>query len=199
MAAVMSTLDAVGWDDEVARLRRGDPDAVAALVARYQHRLFRYLLRFVHDRSVAEDLFQQTWLKVMERIRTYHPGRSFEAWLFSVAHNTAIDYLRRKRPESLDDPLPSGATKEETLSAGQADALERYLALERSALVASAVAELPAIHREVLTLRFEEDLRLEEIAGVIDAPLSTAKSRLKRALDGLRRRLESRLRAGDLL
>ncbi len=199
MAAVMTTMAASGWDDEAARLRRRDPEALTALVARFQHRLYRYLLRFVHDRAAAEDLFQQTWLKVMERIRTYNPDRSFEAWLFSVAHNAAIDHLRRKRPESLDDPLPSGGGREETLSAERSDALERYLALERSAILASVIAELPAIHREVLALRFEEDLKLEEIAVVIDAPLSTAKSRLKRAIEGLRLKLERRLHEGDVL
>jgi len=89
------------------RLRRGDPDALAAAISRSQHRLYRYLLRLVANPSTAEDLFQQTWLRVIESLRRYDARRSFEAWLFSVAHNLAIDYLRKSRPESLDEMMPS--------------------------------------------------------------------------------------------
>src|ERR1035437_9331750 len=93
----------VGLESEIAQLRRGDLDALSALLARYQNRLYRYLLRLVREPATAEDLFQQTWLRVAERIRQYDAKRNFEAWLFSVARNLAIDYLRRIKPESLDE------------------------------------------------------------------------------------------------
>ena len=83
-------------------------NAVAGLMELYQHRLYRYLMRIVMQPSTAEDLFQQTWLRVMERIQKYDPKRSFEGWLFSVAHNLAIDHLRRRQPESLDEPTRAG-------------------------------------------------------------------------------------------
>src|ERR1700679_30208 len=95
----------VAQDSDVAQLRRGDLDALAALLARYQNRLYRYLLRMVREPAEAEDLFQQTWIRVAEKIRQYDPGRNFEAWLFTVARNIAIDHLRRIRPESLDEPI----------------------------------------------------------------------------------------------
>ena len=85
-------------EDEAVKLRRRDPETLVALVGRYQHRLYRYLLRLVHDSAAAEDLFQQTWLRVVQNIRRYDPRRSFEAWLFSVAHNLAMDHLRRRQP-----------------------------------------------------------------------------------------------------
>jgi len=181
----------VGLDSEVARLRRGDPGAFDALLARYQNRLYRYLQRLVREPAVAEDLFQQTWLRVVQNIRSLDPGRNFEAWLFRIAHNLAIDHLRRHRMESLDEPLPSGEAAGTLLSAPSPGALERLLDKERDRWLAATLAELPAIQREVLTLRFEEEMKLEEIAEVLDIPLSTAKSRLKRALDGLRLKLES--------
>ena len=196
LAALMnpeSTLSAV---DEAARLRRGDPDALAAAISRYQHRLYRYLLRFVGDPSAAEDLFQQTWLRVMESLRRYDARRSFEAWLFSVAHNLAVDHLRKLRPDSLDDVLPSGRSRGEELAGSYRDALEQVLEWERAGAVAAALRELPAIHREVLTLRFEEDLKLEQMAEIVQVPLPTVKSRLQRALEGLRRRLDDRFRPG---
>lgn len=177
-------------DDERARLRRGDPNTLAALIARYEHRLYRYLLRLVHDPATAQDLFQQTWLRVMQGIRSFRPEQDFEPWLFSIAHNVAIDHLRRKQPESLDELLPSGTPRSEGLLAGGRSILDRVLDFERARALASVVATLPAIHREVLTLRFEEDMKLEQIAEVCGVPLPTVKSRLRRALEALRVRLE---------
>ena len=182
--------------DEIDKLRRSDPDALQATILRFQHRLYRYLLRFVADPEAAEDLFQQTWIRVMENIRRYDAARSFDAWLFTLAHNVAIDHLRRRRPASLDEVLPSGASRASGLVGREPDALEQALEWERAKLVAAAMRDLPAIHREVLTLRFEEGLKLEQIAEVAQIPLSTVKSRLHRALEGLRTRLEHRLERG---
>jgi len=181
----------MGLDADVARLRRGDPEALPVLLERYQNRLYRYLLRFVRDPATAEDLFQQTWLRVVEKIRRYDPRRSFEAWLFTVARHLAIDHLRRYHPESLDEPLPSGESREQQLAAPGPSALDFVLARERAGRLAEALAELPAIYRDVLTLRFEEEMKLEEIAEVQQAPLSTVKTRLRRAMDSLRRNLET--------
>ena len=196
LAAAMNPDAPLAAVDEVSKLRRGDPDALAAAISRYQHRLYRYLLRFVEDPPAAEDLFQQTWMRVMENIRRYDAGRSFEAWLFSVAHNLAIDHLRKRRLESLDEILPSGRSRGDELTGTSPDALDQALEWERAGIVAAALRELPAIHREVLTLRFEEDLKLEQIASVAQVPLSTVKSRLSRALEGLRHKLENRFSQG---
>src|SRR6185437_4802976 len=77
-------------------------DALARLIEQYQARLYRYLLRLVHEPATAEDLFQQTWIHVAEKIRSYDPKRSFDNWLFTLARNLAFDQMRRYRPESLD-------------------------------------------------------------------------------------------------
>jgi len=181
----------VGVEDELSRLRRGDPEALGALVERYQHRLYRYLCRMVSDPAAAEDLFQQTWLRVAEQIRRYDERRNFDAWLFRVAHNLAIDSLRRYRPESLDEPLPSGESRVERLPADAPSALDLVVEREWSGKIAGAIEQLPAIYREVLALRFEEEMKLEEISESLSAPLSTVKTRLRRALEGLRERLEA--------
>jgi len=182
----------VNLETELTRLRSGDVEAVAALMERYQHRLYRYLLRLVRQPATAEDLFQQTWLRVMERIRNYDPQRSFEGWLFALAHNLAIDLLRRGRLESLDEPLPSGDSRAEIIESGGPGALEQLLSQERAGWLAESLAELPVVFREVLTLRFEEEMRLEEIASVLSLPLGTVKTRLHRALKHLRQSLEQR-------
>ena len=188
---------AVSVETELTRLRGGDVEAVAAVMERYQHRVYRYLLRIVREPGTAEDLFQQTWLRVMERIRSYDPQRNFESWLFVLARNLAIDHLRRYRPESLDEPLPSGDPRVELIVGAGAGALEQLLARERAGWLAEAVVELPLVFREVLTLRFEEEMKLEEIAAVLGVPLGTVKTRLHRALKHLRQALEVKLEAGS--
>jgi RNA polymerase sigma-70 factor (ECF subfamily) len=199
LAAAMNPEAFSGAQDALAGMRRGDPDALTAMISRYQHRLYRYLLRLVREPAAADDLFQQTWLRVMEKIGRYDARRNFESWLFSVAHNLAVDAWRGKRGESRlddDDGGESGEPAGALPRTGEPDALERLLDFERGAMLAACMHELPAIHREVLTLRFEEDMKLEEIAEVAGIPLSTVKSRLRRALEGLRAAMDARIPGG---
>ena len=174
----------------LAGLKRGDSGALEAVMAEYHHRLYRFLVRLTQDPAAAEDLFQQTWLRVIEKIGRYDSRRHFTPWLFSVARNLAIDYLRKRRESSLDVKEETGASPIDRLAAGGSDPLEQLLEFERGAMLASAIAKLPVIHREVLTLRFEEDMKLDQIAEVAGIPLSTVKSRLLRAMEGLRGRLQ---------
>jgi len=170
--------------DDAGRLRRGDPSGLAGLLARHQDRLFRYLLRLLGDEAVAEDAFQQTWVQVAERIGRYDARRPFGPWLFAVARNLAFDHLRRRRPESLDEgdePMaPIGA---------EGDPLERAMESQRRVRVAESVAGLAPLDREVLSLRFEEELALPQLALTLGVPVPTAKARLYRALARLRERL----------
>jgi len=188
----------LSFETEVTRLRGGDMDAIATLMQRYQHRLYRYMLRMVRQPATAEDLFQQTWIRVMESAGSYDPRRSFEGWLFAIAHNLAIDHLRRRQPESLDEELPSGETRVDATPSTAPDVLAQLLAEERSTFVAQAVAEMSATFREVLTLRFEEEMKLEEIAEVLALPLGTVKTRLHRALKSLQSVLRTKLETGKL-
>jgi RNA polymerase sigma-70 factor (ECF subfamily) len=183
----------VSREPEVEALRRGQISALDPLLARYQNRLYRYLLRMVRDVPLAEDLFQQTWVRVAQNIGRYNPRLSFQAWLFSIAHNLAIDELRRRRPASLDEPMESGETRAEMLPASAPDALDALLESERAGWLLTAMQDLPASYREVLTLRFEEEMKLEEIAEMMATPLSTVKTRLRRGLDALRQKLGARI------
>jgi len=197
LAATMQLDAAVPGGDEVARLQRGDWDALAVILPRYQARLYRFLVRMVGDPAAAEDLFQQTWIRAMEKIGSYKPEHRFDSWIYSIAHNLAIDHLRRKREWSLDASMAASMDPHEQagealgnrLPASGPDPLEQVLEAERGAVLSAAMEGLPAIHRAILTLRFEEEMKLEEIAIVANIPLSTVKSRLSRALDGLRRRV----------
>lgn len=178
--------------DELALLRRADPAAMAEVVCRYRQRLYRYLVRLVREPAAADDLFQQTWLRVVREIRHYDSRRSFDTWLFAIAHNAAMDLLRRKRGESLDE-------RDAAFSDAAPDALALAMNAERSAILAAQMDALPALYREALTLRFEEGMKLEEIAEVTRAPLSTVKSRVQRGLECLRERVTARWQKEDLL
>lgn len=178
-------------DAEVAQLRRGDARALEPLLVRFQNRLYRYLLRLVRQPAEAEDLFQQTWVRVAEKITKYDARQSFEAWLFTLARNLAIDHLRRIRPQSLDESLPSGEPLGNSLPSQTQPPYEGALQRERASRLALAMEILPVAHREVLVLRFEEEMKLEEIATVLGCPLSTVKSRLRRGLESLRAELEA--------
>jgi len=182
----------VAEPDEIARLRSRDSAALACVVGRYQLRLYRYLRRLVREPAAADDLFQQTWLNVVRHLDRYDSRRNFDTWLFAIAHNAAMDLLRRKTGESLEE---SGRE----LAAAEPDALSAAMASERTAILASEMAGLTAPYREVLTLRFEEGMKLEEIAEVTRAPLSTVKSRVGRALETLREKMTARYRKEDLL
>jgi RNA polymerase sigma-70 factor (ECF subfamily) len=195
--AALSLEGLVAVDADVVRLRRGDLNALSDLIARYQNRLYRYLLRIVRQPAEAEDLFQQTWLKVVEKIGAFDAGRNFDAWLFTLARNLAIDHLRRVRPQSLDEPLAHsryGETVADRIPSRDDTPLEHALAAERRTAIGDAMSALPLIYREVLTLRFEEEMKIEDIAQVTAVPVSTAKSRLRRSLEQLREALDARYR-----
>ena len=174
---------------EIARgLRRHDPDLLDELIARYQYRLPRYLWTLTGSRESAEDLFQETWIRVLERGHQYDPRWKFEAWLFSIARNLAIDLLRRRQPESLEGLLHSAEDggPREWPDQDAPTPFESAAAEEQSEHVRRLLRRLPPEAREVLVLRFQEDMNLDEISRVVAAPLSTVKSRLYRGLEALR-------------
>ncbi len=179
---------------EIAQgLRRRDPDLLDELIGRYQYRLPRYLWTLTGNRETAEDLFQETWIRVLEKSHLYNPRWRFETWLFSIARNLAIDRLRRREPESLDallDPGDEGAAREWP-DRESATPFETVAAVEQAEQVQGVLRQLPADSREVLVLRFQEDLSLDEIAEVVGAPLSTVKSRLYRGIEAFRNLLMS--------
>ncbi len=173
-------------------LRRRDPDLLDCLIEQYHYRLFRYLLYLTGSREAAEDFFQETWVRVIDRGHQYNGKFKFETWLFAIARNLVIDFRRRKTPGSLDALLEPGEGQQmpESAAADGPSPADLAAAHEESERVVAAMTRLPTAYREVLLLRFQEDLSLQDIATVIAAPLSTVKSRLYRGLGELREMLE---------
>ncbi|HEX5233871.1 MAG TPA: RNA polymerase sigma factor [Silvibacterium sp.] len=178
----------------VARgLKRHDAELVDRLIVQYQHRLLRYLLFLTGDRETADDLFQETWMRVLTRGAQYNGAARFDTWLFTVARNMLIDLRRRRTMVSLEDLCTvEGEDFTFEIASQGPNPFDRYRSQEEARDVAAAMLALDPLHREVLTLRFHEELSLEEIAMVTRSPLSTVKSRLYRGLAALKPHLEGR-------
>jgi RNA polymerase sigma-70 factor (ECF subfamily) len=171
-------------------LRRHDPDLLDRLIEQYQHRLLRYLVYLSGNRELAEDLFQETWIRVLERGHQYDGKHEFSTWLYAVARNLTIDYLRKKSPLSLDGLMED----EEHAPLEPADprpmAWELMQQHEQAERISAALLRIPAEYRETVMLRFQEGLALDEISTVTRSPLGTVKSRLYRGLNLLMALLE---------
>ena len=174
-------------NSEIARgLRRRDPDLLDHLIEKYQHRLLRYLLYLTGRREMAEDFFQETWIRVLERGSQYDGRHEFSTWLFTIARNLVIDDLRRKRPASLDSLADEDAAVPFDLPAtGQPSAFDATVQREQNEQISAGMQHISAEYRESLLLRFHEGMSLEEIATVTGAPLGTVKSRIYRGLTAL--------------
>ncbi len=173
---------------EIARGLRGrDPDLLSRLIEQYQYRLLRYLIHLSGDQATAEDLFQETWIRILERGDQYNGRDNFAAWLMRIARNLTIDYLRQRRTVSLDQLMEADDDAPALqFATGEATPLQMTLAHEHSEHVLHSLAQVPVVFREVLVLRFQEDMKLEEIAEIVGIPLSTVKSRLYRGVMALR-------------
>jgi len=171
-------------------LRRRDPELLDRLIEQYQHRLLRYLVYLSGNRELAEDLFQETWIRVLERGHQYDGKHEFSTWLYAVARNMTIDYLRKKSPLSLDglmeDEDHAPLEPVDTRPIGWEVVQQR----EQADRINAALVSIPAEYREAVVLRFQEGLALDEIATLTQAPLGTVKSRLYRGMNLLMGLLE---------
>jgi RNA polymerase sigma-70 factor, ECF subfamily len=172
-------------------LKKQDPELLDRLIELYQHRLLRYLLFLTGRREVAEDLFQETWMRVLLRGAQYNGRARFDTWLFTIARNLVIDLSRKRTMASLDEMSDSSEDDRPfEIAISGPSPLEQFQSRENSAEVSEVLLKLDSTYREVLVLRFYEELSLDEIASVTRAPLSTVKSRLYRGLAALKPEME---------
>jgi RNA polymerase sigma-70 factor, ECF subfamily len=171
-------------------LKRHDPELLDQLIVLYQHRLLRYLLYLTGNRETAEDLFQETWMRVLTRGAQFNGNSRFDTWLFTIARNLVIDMRRKRTMISLEAMCEAGEDDRPfEIPADEPSPFDRFQTQESSQRVAEALLSLEPLYREVLVLRFQEELSLDEIAQVTRAPLSTVKSRLYRGLAALKPRI----------
>jgi RNA polymerase sigma-70 factor (ECF subfamily) len=143
------------------------------------------LVYLTSNRELAEDMFQETWIRVLERGHQYDPAYEFSTWLFSIARNLTVDYLRKKKPASLDGLLDDQEGVSLDPPDNRPSALELIAQREHAEQISAALVGIAAEYREAIVLRFQEGLALGEIAAITGAPLGTVKSRLYRGLNAL--------------
>ncbi|MCA9971947.1 MAG: RNA polymerase sigma factor [Anaerolineales bacterium] len=175
-------------DEDLARgVQQGDADDLQALVARHHGRLFGFLFRMAGgDRQLAEDLTQETFVRMLRGMAQYRYPRPFKPWLYAIGVNLARDTFKGaawRRTEALTEAMPLPET-------GRLAPERVLLRREAARAVETAVGALPAHQRAAVLLRYREGMSLAEVAAVLDVPVGTVKSRLSLALRALRAALE---------
>jgi RNA polymerase sigma-70 factor (ECF subfamily) len=167
----------------------GDTEAFAALVRRYERELFNFLARFTGDATLADDMFQETFLQLHISAATFDQTKRLKPWLFTIAANKARDALRsrqRRQAAPLDASVPGTADNRTTYADLMPSDIpapsESLLNLEDRQAVESIVSRMPENLRTVLTLSYFSDLSYQEIADILAVPLGTVKSRLHAAV-----------------
>jgi RNA polymerase sigma-70 factor (ECF subfamily) len=184
------------------RVQRGDREAFAALVTRYQQPVITFIHRSLGDLTEAEDLAQNVFVQVFKAADRYRPAGKFSTWLFTIARNLCLNELRRRArhpADSLDAPL-ADAEGGEWLPGLAADApgpVEITLRHELEARVEEAIQALPEKQRTALLLCRERDFSYEDISRVLGCSLTATKSLIHRARETLKRRLKPYLRTGE--
>jgi RNA polymerase sigma-70 factor (ECF subfamily) len=179
----------------IAAANRGSEDAYRAIVERYQQPVLGLLLRIVRNRAWAEDLAQETFIKAFRALESFQTERKFSSWLFKIAHNSAIDALRRKRVDTvpLETADPDGPDLLDRLHGSATDSPETALrGRDLGVAMARAMGELRPEYRSVVELRFVQGLAYSEISEIMELPLGTVKTHLHRARKSLARSLSER-------
>jgi len=164
--------------DLVGKARQGDVDAYNLLVSRWEKRVFNYLLKLVRQREDAMDLTQDAFLKGWQNLSKLDDPSRFAPWLFRIAHNEAFSLLRKGKSET-----------EELRDIAPPSPGPRMLPMETSLAVARALERLSEDQREAVVLKIYQGFKFEEMAEILDCPVSTIKSRLYAAMDALKETL----------
>lgn len=195
-----SPLDVSALTDQevVEYARAGIEAAYRELIRRYQRPVFSLVYRMVRDRELAEDIAQETFIKVLNAIDRYRPEYKFSSWIFKIANNAAIDHLRRRELDTLSiEGRPDAVTRERQeatalqISDRGESPLEELEARELGTQIELAIGELRPEYRACIILRHVEDRPYEEIAAILGLPLGTVKTYIHRARAELKAALAS--------
>ena len=183
--------------DVVALAQRGREDAFRELVRRYERPVFSLVFRMVRDSATAEDLAQDTFIKVLNNIDKYRPEFKLSSWLFKIANNVAIDHLRRRQLNTVSmDGSPHASTAADIeatrfdVASDDESALEEMESKELGSAIEHAIGKLRPEYRSCILLRHVEGRSYEEIAATLDLPLGTVKTYIHRARHELREALD---------
>jgi RNA polymerase sigma-70 factor, ECF subfamily len=182
--------------DLIRRCARGEDAAYRELVARLERPLHNFILRYVGDADTAEDVFQETFVRVVRTLGTFRPEASLSTWIFTIARNLCLDHLKAKKRHR-EVSIDSGASDSRGQVIDYRDVLRSALPQpegrathrEDERRLLDAVGKLGATKREALSLRIFAGLPYEEIAGIVGSPVGTVKFRVHEAIQELARAL----------
>ena len=163
------------------RYAKGDAKAFDQLYARHRAPLYRYFIRQVNNPATANDLYQGAWEKIIKARHSFRPKAPFKVWMYRIAHNHLVDHFRRLRPEDSVEP--------DTLTDTHPDPSKGAIENEQNELLRAGINALPVDQRNTLLLKLESGLKMEEIARVTGVGRETVKSRLRYAVNYLKRSL----------
>jgi len=181
-------------DDDILieKALKGDQQAYTELVDRHRNSVFHIVFRVVRDQDMAQDLVQETFMKAFSSLKSYHCEYRFSTWLYRIAANASIDYLRKKRIKALSLDLPID-TEDGQVTVEIPDMShhpeEEILRRERAVSISEAINSLPAKYRQVIIARHQEEKSYEEIADELGVPVGTIKARIFRARELLKKHL----------
>lgn len=187
-----------GYTDQqiVERVLAGEMDAFSVLVDRYQDRIFSAVLNYVYNHDDAIDITQEAFVKAYSRLKSFNASSAFYTWLYRIAVNSAIDFLRKRksRPaDSLDDDKFADIGFEPVSHDASADPEKVVVRSEQAQTLRKAIASLSTKLKSALILHDVEGLSQEEVAEILNVPLGTVKSRVSRARIELRNLLRKQV------
>ena len=176
----------------IQRAKNGDRNAFAELVNLYKDRVFHISYRMLASRQEAEDVAQETFMRVYNNLANYDPQYKFSTWIYRIATNLSIDFIRRRKQNlSLDADISGvdGLDWHDRLADTGRGPEEEVLADELQNQVQDAILDLSPKYRSVMVLRYIDDLSLQEISDTVSLPVSTIKTRIHRGREALRKKL----------
>lgn len=186
-AISINTIQSLTDVELIAKAISGREDGFEELVRRYQRPITNYVFRMLNDYDASLDVTQEVFIKVYNSLARYSSEYKFSTWLYRIAHNAAIDYIRRRSPneQSIETENKDGAYQLQIESPNPTPEQDRERSEWRTEIEA-VVKCLPAVYRELILLRHAQDLSYDEIAEITNLPLGTVKNRLFRAREMMR-------------
>lgn len=169
----------------IERFLQGDERAFDELMIKYQSPVYSFVISMVKHPDAASDIFQETFIKVFKKLQQYKTTGSFKSWVFTIASNTALDYLRkqsRSRAQSLEEEVSENLTFADTIASDDKEPDEILVTEETREAVNKALCSLSEEQREIVLLREYSGLTFKEIAEAKNLPIGTVLTRMRRAL-----------------
>jgi RNA polymerase sigma-70 factor (ECF subfamily) len=179
----------------VKKAKAGDEKAYKKLVDKYERALYFHILKMVKNREQVEDLVQEAFVKAFDNLNTYSTNYAFSTWLYRIATNNTIDYLRKKKLKtlSIDKPMKTRDGEMEMQLPDESAKTDRgIIKKQRKKIVQHAIDDLPEKYRKVIELRHMEEKSYKEISDILDKPLGTVKAHIFRARELLYKALKDK-------